>query len=1129
MSLIVRHQNQTNGGLTLFKRKSSEIRWLRACLKGNEKAFEHIVQHYQPLVCAITYSRTGNRADSEELAQEVFIKAWRNLHQLEDLAKFHSWLCRIAQTTVQNWYRSRKRDVVAGAAPLENVEATAGIESNPEEKTIRQEHEALVSQALSQLPIELREALVLYYRGEHSTRQVALQLDISEGATRTRISRGRQILRGRLHSIVEETLTLTRPGQTFTRVVMASLTALSIDNATAVASSHLSAHGLSIGGLSLSAAGKLSLIVAGLTIAVGSLAVYRQRENTAIEHLSPQPQIAASKTNDVSEVGLDLRSIERQATTAPGIGQPASSEFESPSLSPNTESPSAPLEPYVFKPKGVLSGLVTDIETGEAVVNAWVRLSTYPSIETQTDIHGFYSFSYDDANGIESCKIAVEATTHVDPERRGSNYSSIQLTQDIQVVKHFDLARGCCLDVQVVDSNGIGIPNARVLASAPYDLLNQLTGFWGTSKRGTLVQTDPNGMVTLGPYPVADTDYLIQAWDESKLRVDKESMAPEELRSLRRYAPAHTLVQLNNPSIIPQVKITLERGESVYGFAEYSDGVPATGIEIGAYPTWWQTNNSHLPRYTVHMDGSFVLDHITPGRYQIWAHFPGQGVLGGTIGGRMILEAQLPQNDSAPLMLRLLDASPLGQPSIGGILFINNVTHPVEIGIELSDSTSTRTTVTTLAPVLGTIEQSFRFSRLEFGSYRLTFSGQFLETRILERVEAPSTNLEIELYPIIADPNLTGFVADLKTGRPIEQFKIRVCKLKTLRGPNYGEEPRVYEFNNPFGQFSIRARLGIYQLEVVADGYAPQWSPEINMDLDNTISMVLSPGGHITGMVLDASGRPISGAQVIPLCRARGAKPEERLLFVNKKGAATTIDGQFTLQHLAAGMETLKIIHPDYAASVVEQVEVLNDQTTSDLVITLQSGGTLEGHVYDGEGNPQPKQRLLFLGGCESMQLHRLQYRHTHQLGTAVTDSKGYYKVAHLPEQLCTVYRANHETALGVVRCAVTPLNGTTQHLDLGDAGINRVSGNVVFDGAPLINARLLLASIDSPSYGNPMCFAKTDNWGSFVFRGIPPGGYALYYKNPNTFRQFKRIATGEVESYELDVGVIYYDSDRDN
>ncbi|MCH8219185.1 MAG: sigma-70 family RNA polymerase sigma factor, partial [Planctomycetes bacterium] len=516
----------------MFKRKPSEIRWLRACLKGNEKAFEHIVQHYQPLVCAITYSRTGNRADSEELAQEVFIKAWRNLHQLEDLAKFHSWLCRIAQTTVQNWYRSRKRDVVAGAEPLENVEATAGIESNPEEKTIRQEHEALVSQALSQLPIELREALVLYYRGQHSTRQVAQQLDISEGATRTRISRGRQILRGRLHSIVEETLTLTRPGQTFTRVVMASVTALSIDNATAVASSHLSGHGLSIGGLSLGTAGKLSLIiVAGLTIVVGSLAVHRHRANTAIEHLSPQSQIAASKTDNVSEDGLDLPSIERQPTTAPVIGQPASSESESPSLSPNTESPSAPLEPYVFKPKGVLSGLVTDIETGEAIVNAWVRLSTYPSIETQTDIHGFYSFSFADANGVTSCKIAVEATTHVDPERRGLNYSNIQLTQDIQVVKHFKLARGCSLDVQVVDSNGIGIPNARVLASAPYDLLNQFTGFWGTSKRGTLVQTDPNGMINLGPYPVADTDYLIQAWDESRLKVDKESMAPEELRS----------------------------------------------------------------------------------------------------------------------------------------------------------------------------------------------------------------------------------------------------------------------------------------------------------------------------------------------------------------------------------------------------------------------------------------------------------------------------------------------------------------------------------------------------------------------------------------------------------------------
>jgi hypothetical protein len=116
-----------------------------------------------------------------------------------------------------------------------------------------------------------------------------------------------------------------------------------------------------------------------------------------------------------------------------------------------------------------------------------------------------------------------------------------------------------------------------------------------------------------------------------------------------------------------------------------------------------------------------------------------------------------------------------------------------------------------------------------------------------------------------------------------------------------------------------------------------------------------------------------------------------------------------------------------------------------------------------------------------------------------------------------------------VIRTLVTPINGTVQRLDLGDPGFPCISGQVVSDGTSLINSRLLLASTDSPNYGDPMCFAQTDEWGSFVFRGISPGDYTLYYKHPNQFREFTEIASVEVESQDLDVGVIYYDCETNN
>ena len=72
---------------------TNEIDLLNASLSGNKEAFGTIVENYQSLVCSITYSATGDFAKSEELAQETFIRAWKELKQLKDLEKFRAWLC----------------------------------------------------------------------------------------------------------------------------------------------------------------------------------------------------------------------------------------------------------------------------------------------------------------------------------------------------------------------------------------------------------------------------------------------------------------------------------------------------------------------------------------------------------------------------------------------------------------------------------------------------------------------------------------------------------------------------------------------------------------------------------------------------------------------------------------------------------------------------------------------------------------------------------------------------------------------------------------------------------------------------------------------------------------------------
>ena len=107
-----------------MRAKAKEIELLNKCLKGNAKAFEVIVSNYQELVCAITYSGVADIHSSEELAHQTFINAWNKLSQLKDLSKFRPWLCTIARNLVKSFIRTKKRDIIAKAKPMENMNET---------------------------------------------------------------------------------------------------------------------------------------------------------------------------------------------------------------------------------------------------------------------------------------------------------------------------------------------------------------------------------------------------------------------------------------------------------------------------------------------------------------------------------------------------------------------------------------------------------------------------------------------------------------------------------------------------------------------------------------------------------------------------------------------------------------------------------------------------------------------------------------------------------------------------------------------------------------------------------------------------------------------------------------------
>ena len=118
-------------------------------------AFVELVERHQAAVCAVTYALSGNRTDSEELAQETFIVAWKRLETLKDPDRLAAWLCGIARNLARKQLAQRRHGDVSNN-PVSDL---ADARDDPEQAAVNREQEALVWASLAELPLRYREPL----------------------------------------------------------------------------------------------------------------------------------------------------------------------------------------------------------------------------------------------------------------------------------------------------------------------------------------------------------------------------------------------------------------------------------------------------------------------------------------------------------------------------------------------------------------------------------------------------------------------------------------------------------------------------------------------------------------------------------------------------------------------------------------------------------------------------------------------------------------------------------------------------------------------------------------------------------------------------------------------------------
>jgi RNA polymerase sigma factor (sigma-70 family) len=214
----------TSNAMSVAVRNDAEL--VGESLAGNRDAFGQIVARYQSLICSLAYSATGSLSQSEDLAQDTFVAAWKQLADLREPAKLRAWLCGIARNLIHNALRRQRREPSHDAETLEAIAEPEALEPLPVEHAVSREEEAILWRSLERIPEIYREPLVLFYREHQSVTAVAQNLDLSEDAVKQRLSRGRRLLHEQVLAFVESALERSAPGKNFTLGVLAVLPAV---------------------------------------------------------------------------------------------------------------------------------------------------------------------------------------------------------------------------------------------------------------------------------------------------------------------------------------------------------------------------------------------------------------------------------------------------------------------------------------------------------------------------------------------------------------------------------------------------------------------------------------------------------------------------------------------------------------------------------------------------------------------------------------------------------------------------------------------------------------------------------------------------------------------------------------
>jgi len=170
---------------------SDDKELVERCKTGDDEAWRTFVDRFGPKVYSVAYHFTLKREDAEELAQEIFLKVFENLHRYDGGFPLMAWLVSLSRNLCIDRYRRGKRERSFRFVSDDAVAPLLRSADDPAADAIRKERVKLLFSALAEIPEDLAEILVLRDLDGLAYEEIGRALELPDGTVKSRLFRAR--------------------------------------------------------------------------------------------------------------------------------------------------------------------------------------------------------------------------------------------------------------------------------------------------------------------------------------------------------------------------------------------------------------------------------------------------------------------------------------------------------------------------------------------------------------------------------------------------------------------------------------------------------------------------------------------------------------------------------------------------------------------------------------------------------------------------------------------------------------------------------------------------------------------------------------------------------------------------